>query len=73
MSNGFSVEQMLERLERKIEQIDGKIDSITANGCAHRKDDLKRIEKLEDRTWADRGIAGAVGAAVAAIGQWLRG
>lgn len=73
MSNGFSVEQMLERIEIRLERLEVKLDAVVHNGCAHRPDDLDRIKRLEDRTWADRGIAGAVGAAVAAIGQWLRG
>jgi hypothetical protein len=73
MSNGFTVEQAIMEIKSDIKDLNEKMDGIVKNGCAHRPDDLDRIKTLENRTWADRGIAGAVGAAVAAIGAWIKG
>ena len=65
MSNGFTNEDMLkmvlERVDRIVEKQDSlltQISSLNANGCAHRGDDLKRIQDLEG--WRTKGIVGVI-------------
>ena len=73
MSNGYSTEQMLDRLEEHLTRLEDKLDGVRTNGCAHRVDDIDRIKRLEDRTWADRGISGALGAAIGYLSSWIKG
>jgi len=65
MGNGFTTEQMLEMVLARVDKIDEKqdyllsqISSLDANGCAHRGDDLKRIQDLEG--WRTKGIVGVI-------------
>lgn len=37
----------LDQIEKKIDRMDEKIDTINAYGCAHRSSDLSRIERAE--------------------------
>ena len=78
MANGYSVEDMLERIERQLESVEKKIDtmnrelsSINANGCAHRPDDIARMDRLE--SWRDRTVAGIISLAIAVIINFFRG
>jgi hypothetical protein len=78
MSNGFSNEEMIKMIldgQGKIQlQIDGlvaKVDKIMVKGCAHREDDLRRIEELEG--WRTKGIIGVITLAIGTIATFLSG
>jgi len=78
MSNGFSNEEMIKMIldgQEKIQlQIDGlvaKVDKIMVKGCAHREDDLRRIEELEG--WRTKGIIGVITLAIGTIATFLSG
>lgn len=49
--NGEQITQIildrLGQIEKKIDRMDEKIDTINAYGCAHRAGDIGRIEKVE--------------------------
>jgi hypothetical protein len=76
--NGFSNEEMIKMIldgQGKIQtQIDGlivKVDRVISKGCAHRDDDLRRIQELEG--WRTKGIVGVIGLAIATIMTYLTG
>ena len=76
MANGYSMEQMIELIlenQREfrvsVREMDEKLDNITAHGCAHRADDLRRVESLED--WKNRGILGVITTLIISIGSLL--
>jgi len=78
MANGFSVEQMLERIEGHLYRLEEKIDSasrdiahVNSQGCAHRADDLRRIDELE--SWRTRGIVGVIGLAIGLVVEFILG
>lgn len=69
MSNGFSIEQMMDLIMNRLDGLDEKQDkllaeitAINAHGCAHRPDDLRRLDDLE--AWRNRGIVGIIVLAV---------
>ena len=77
MSNGFTNEDMLkmvlERVDKIVEKQDSlltQISSLNANGCAHRGDDLKRIQDLEG--WRTKGIVGVITLAVGLLIDLVR-
>ena len=76
MANGYSIEHMIELIldNQKefrviVREMDEKLDNITAHGCAHRADDLRRVKNLED--WKNRGILGVITTLVISIGSLL--
>jgi aryl-alcohol dehydrogenase-like predicted oxidoreductase len=69
MANGYTVEQILERVEARLSKLEEKIDKLALHGCAHRDDDLERIKKLED--WKTRGIIGFIGTTVIIIYEMI--
>ena len=78
MGNGYSVEQMLDRIledigkvHDKIDKIKAEVSGINANGCAHRADDLRRIDELE--SWRTRGIVGVIGLAIGLVVEFILG
>jgi len=78
MGNGFSVEQMLERIEGHLYRLEEKIDSaskdisiVNSQGCAHRADDLRRLAELE--AWRTRGIVGVIGLAIGLVVEFILG
>lgn len=46
--NGEPIEKILDRMEDHNLRIEAKVDKINEHGCAHRMDDLRRIETVED-------------------------
>ena len=63
---GFSNEQMIEmilagqgKIQEQLVALAEKVDCVRNKGCAHRTDDLRRIEELE--SWRTRGIVGIIG------------
>jgi hypothetical protein len=46
MGDGLS-EEILKRVEDHVLRVEKKVDNITKNGCAHRPDDLRRTENIE--------------------------
>ena len=78
MGNGFSVEQMLERIEGHLYRLEEKIDvankeiaHVNSQGCAHRPDDLRRIDELE--SWRTRGIVGVIVLAIGLVVEFILG
>jgi hypothetical protein len=47
-----------------------KVDTVTNKGCAHRPDDLRRIEELEG--WRTKGIIGILSLAVGTLVALIR-
>jgi hypothetical protein len=66
MANGYSVTEMLDRIEVHILRVEDKVESINMNGCAHLTDHNRRMESLE--TWKRAGVGGVVTALLAALG-----
>lgn len=52
------LDQRFDRLYDEIKEARAEIQSVNVNGCAHRKDDVQRIENLE--SWKTRGIIGVI-------------
>ena len=76
MANGFSVEDMLERIEAHVLRVETKIDfaskdiaAINAQGCAHRPDDLRRLSDLE--SWKNKGIVGVITTLIMSLGALI--
>jgi len=83
--NGFSDKEMIQMvlagqqgLQSQIALLVEKVEAVQNRGCAHRGDDLRRIQELEG--WRTKGIVGfissllaALGALVVAIGNHLAG
>ncbi len=76
MSNGYSLETMLDRIEERLLRIEDKIDSactdiasINAKGCAHRPDDLRRLSELE--SWKNKGIVGVITTLIISLGALI--
>lgn len=66
MSNGYTEKEMIDKLfvgqegiQRQLAALLEKVDKIMVSGCAHRPDDLRRIEELEG--WRTKGIIGLIG------------
>jgi hypothetical protein len=65
MANGFSNEQMIQmvlegqgKIQEQLVAITEKVDCVMYKGCAHRSDDIRRIEELEG--WRTKGIIGII-------------
>ena len=78
MPNGFSTEQMIKfildgqnEIREDIKVLTRKVDCVMNNGCAHRPDDLRRIDDLE--TWRTRGIIGIVVLSVGMVVDFIMG
>ena len=76
MANGFSDKEMIQMIldgQGKIqEQIDGlvqKVDQVISQGCAHRPDDMRRVQELE--AWRTRGIIGVIITLITSIGALI--
>ena len=77
MSNGFSNEEMIDKLfagqegiQRQLAALMEKVDKIMVSGCAHRSDDIRRIQELEG--WRTKGIVGTIGLFIMGIAALLR-
>ena len=63
------LEDLILRVEKKIEKVDDKVDKINFHGCAHRTNDVSRIEKLEK--WRDKGVAAVFILLVSGLAQFF--
>lgn len=68
MTNNL-IEQYLKDIKGAISKLDDKVDKINTHGCAHRKSDLQRIERLEG--WRDKGIIGIIAVMVGLLLQYF--
>jgi hypothetical protein len=75
--NGFTPEQVMQMIldgqqgiQRQLALLVEKVDAVTNKGCAHRPDDLRRLEELE--SWRTRGIIGIIGLFIMGIAALLR-
>ena len=71
MANGEPIGEVIDRIEGHILRVEKKVDDVMNQGCAHRPDDLRRIDNLEQ--WRDRGIVGTLTLAAAIAAKWIRG
>ena len=76
MSNGYSIEKMIELIlknqedmKEDIKSVDVKLDQVALFGCAHREDDLRRVKALEE--WKNKGILGVITTLVISIGSLI--
>ena len=76
MSNGYSVEKMIELIlknqedmKQDIKSLDVKLDTVALFGCAHREDDLRRVKALEE--WKVKGILGLIATLIMSLGAIL--
>ncbi|MCK9361706.1 hypothetical protein M0Q28_05815 [Patescibacteria group bacterium] len=77
MANGYTDKEMIDKLyagqegiQRQLAALMEKVDRIMVAGCAHRTDDLRRIEELEG--WRTKGIVGTIGLFIMAIAALFR-
>jgi hypothetical protein len=78
MPTGFSNEQMMhlilegqQGIQKQLALLVEKVDNVTLKGCAHRQDDLRRIEELEG--WRTKGIIGIIGLAISTAIAFITG
>jgi hypothetical protein len=78
MPNGFSDKEMIQMiltgqqgLQAQLALLVEKVDNVTYKGCAHRSDDIRRIEELEG--WRTKGIIGIIGLFLAMIVSFFTG
>jgi len=69
MSNGYSTEQMLDKIYDELVRHRDLIAELKDGGCSHRADDVKRVDRLE--TWRDWLIVGIIGLAVGLVVELL--
>lgn len=69
MANGFTSEQVMQMIldgqqgiQCQLALLVEKVDAVTYHGCAHRPDDIRRIEELEG--WRTKGIIGVITLAI---------
>ena len=89
MGNGFTVEQMLSRIETHLYRLEEKMDlaskdiaHVNSQGCAHRQDDLMRaaahrtddLRRIDElESWRTRGIVGVIGLAIGLVVEFILG
>lgn len=69
MSNGFTTEQMLDKIWEDVKETRKKVEHIVENGCPLGKAHDARIASLE--RWRTRGIVGVISGALSALGYHL--
>lgn len=73
---GFSYDQMIQlvldgqrEIQIELKTLTEKVDRVISSGCAHRPDDLRRIDELE--SWRTRGIIGTISLAIGLIASFF--
>ena len=69
MANGYTQEQMLDRIEQHILRVESKVDMTNIHGCALKPEHDRRLAALEG--WKNRGIVGMVSSLLAALGALI--
>ena len=66
MANGFSVLEMLDRIEQHILRVEAKVDHTNVSGCALKPEHDRRLKDLEG--FKMKALGGIVVSLLAAIG-----
>jgi hypothetical protein len=66
MANGYSAEQMLDRIEVHILRVEEKVDKINREGCALKPEHDRRLASLEDAK--NKTVGAAIMSLLAAVG-----